>query len=83
MQPDAKSIGDINSKGELTMANRSDFISVLPRKFKRMLALQTSLDEHQRGVQKRLWIEAHAHHKAMRNRALSNRDLASPGDSEE
>jgi hypothetical protein len=65
------------------MANRSDFGSVLPRKYKRMLALQTELDAHQRGVQRRLWIEAHAHHKAVRGRALANRDLSSPGDDTE
>lgn len=65
------------------MANRSDFNAVLPRKYKRMLALQTDLTDHQRGEQKRLWIAAHAHAKSVRGRALANRDLAGPGDDAE
>ena len=45
------------------MANRSDHQSPLPRKYKRMLALQHAEigDAHREGVVRRLFIAAHAH----------------------
>ncbi len=59
------------------MANRSDFNSVFPRRYKRMLALQQikepfkNADEY--GATKRLWIEAHKHAKWARNQRLVSR----------
>ena len=50
------------------MANRSDFNSVLPRSIKRMLILGGSDPE-----KRRMFIEAHAHHKRARNAMLSAR----------
>ena len=48
------------------MANRSDFQSALPRTIKRLINLAPDADAHQRGVWRRLFMEAHAHHKRIR-----------------
>jgi len=51
------------------MANRSDFDSAtLPRYLKRIMALRTFKDNHERGEWKRAFIEAHAIHKAAKNK---------------
>ena len=63
------------------MANRSDFFNAkLPRHFKRMLAMgQTygwTKDNHEYGMLKRQFIQAHANHvgfKLKRN-SVDNRD---------
>lgn len=54
------------------MANRSDFQADLPRQFKRMLAMEEAAghikDQHQRGEIKRVWLNAHKHHRDYINR---------------
>jgi len=50
------------------MANRSDFSSTLPRRFKRMLILGSTGDAHQDGNLRRLYIQAHAHHKSIQKK---------------
>jgi hypothetical protein len=51
------------------MANRSDFDSAtLPRYLKRMMGMKDFKDSHERGAWKRAFIEAHAIHKAAKNK---------------
>ena len=51
------------------MANRSDFDSAtLPKYLKRIMGLRTFKDNHERGEWKRAFIEAHAIHKAVKNK---------------
>lgn len=49
------------------MANRSDFQSNFPRQLKRMLAMEGAYgwikDNNERGALKRLWLNAHTHHR--------------------
>lgn len=53
------------------MANRSDFNSSLPRQFKRMLALgEDPVNEHSNGEVRRIFIDAHKHHKAAKIKML-------------
>lgn len=58
------------------MANRSDFNSVLPRQIKKWLSLIT--DPHERAEWRKLWISAHAAHKAavQRRRASTEMPIA-------
>jgi len=54
------------------MANRSTFGSVLPREIKRLIDL-TPGDVHQIGALRRLFIDAHAHHKKVHNTMLTQK----------
>lgn len=53
------------------MANRSDFTSILPRRIKRFLALQSTGDAHHDGEMRRLFIEAHKIHQGAQKKMLS------------
>jgi hypothetical protein len=68
------------------MANRSDFNSVLPRQLKRLISLGVATGnidpKHERTVRK-VFIDAHAHAKRVRNSRTSlitNRDLDDSAD---
>lgn len=50
------------------MANRSDRQSDFPRYIKRMLALQPFKNAHQAGESRRIWINAHKHHRDYLNK---------------
>jgi hypothetical protein len=54
------------------MANRSSFNSVLPRDVKRLIDL-TPGDAHQIGELRRLFIDAHKHHKKAHQDMLSQK----------
>ena len=54
------------------MANRSDRLSVLPRQIKRMLSLM-DVDAHRRGEIRRLFMEAHATHKEVVKKRLTQK----------
>lgn len=58
------------------MANRSDFQNALPRTVKRVLDLNYGLDPHHKAVVRKMFVEAHATHRAYKNkkRQLENRD---------
>lgn len=67
------------------MANRSDYSSILPRRFKRLISLMNDIDENQKRVVRKLFISAHAHAQAQRKIMLtqkSNVDFA-PKDNKE
>lgn len=55
------------------MANRSDYNSILPRQYKKLISLQYFSDPHQRGEVRRLWIAAHAADKKARQKRLTAR----------
>ena len=57
------------------MANRSDFESSLPRIVKRVLDLNI-MDKHHKAVVRKMFVEAHATHRAYKNkkRQVENRD---------
>jgi len=55
------------------MAARSDFDSAtLPRYLKKIMGLTDFKDNHERGAWKRAFIEAHAIHKAAKNKKRMN-----------
>jgi hypothetical protein len=55
------------------MANRSDFDrATLPRYLKKIMGLTDFKDNHERGEWKRAFIEAHAIHKAAKNKKRMN-----------
>lgn len=58
------------------MAGRSDFNNALPRTVKRVLDFNYGLDPHHKAVVRKMFLEAHAVHKAYKNkkRQLENRD---------
>jgi hypothetical protein len=54
------------------LANRSTFLTVLPRNIKRLIDL-TPGNAHHIGEIRRLFIDAHAHHKKWHNTMLSQK----------
>lgn len=63
------------------MANRSDFMrATLPRRIKKLLALQPFNDAHEYGAVKRLWVDAHAHAKNCKQRMNSSPTGRMPDD---
>lgn len=69
------------------MANRSDFFNAkLPRGFKRMLAMEEAngwiKDNHERGVVKRAYMNAHADHVSfkLKRHSTDRRDTAELND---
>lgn len=57
------------------MANRSDRTSVLPRRYKRMLALDRWSNDQQLSDVKNLLIAAHAHEEFVHKEVLAGRIL--------
>lgn len=57
------------------MANRSTFNSVLPRADKRMLDLSNFKDVHEERAIRELFMEAHAHHKKVKNSSVRRADV--------
>lgn len=68
------------------MANRSDFLGAkLPRYLKRMISMGSALgyykNEHEYGVAKRAFIDAHKSHVSAKTKRFDNKESTS--DSEE
>lgn len=57
------------------MANRSDRNAILPRRYKRMLALDRYSSPEQLAVVRKLLIEAHAHEEKIHKDVLAGRVL--------
>lgn len=59
------------------MANRSDFFNAsLPRYLKRVWSLTKFDDAHEAGAWKRSFIDAHAAHKAAKEKKMSRADFS-------
>lgn len=57
------------------MANRSDFNSNFPRKYKRMLALRSSGDAHRDGELRRIFIAMHKHERDVKYGRIARTDV--------